>query len=101
MKFKTLPAAMLAAGVLAVSTAGAFSLKPNWMKGGESTVAAAAVNPQSANAAPAPVAPIATQGGLVPNYRAIVAQYGPAVVGVTVSGMHKVSLEEQQQQQAL
>lgn len=98
MKFKTLPAALLATGVLAVSTAGAFSLKPDWMKGGESKVAvAAAVSPQT-NPAQAPVPPVATQGGLVPNYRAIVAQYGPAVVGVTVSGLHKASLEEQQQQ---
>ena len=31
----------------------------------------------------------------VPNYRAIVKQGGPAVVGVTVAGMHKASAEEQ------
>jgi serine protease Do len=43
---------------------------------------------------PAAVPMIAAQGR-VPDYRAIVKQFGPAVVGVTVSGMHKASLEEQ------
>jgi serine protease Do len=36
---------------------------------------------------------LASQG--VPNYRAIVKAFGPAVVGVTVAGMHKASAEEQ------
>jgi serine protease Do len=98
---KKLPAALLAAGVLAVGTASAIGL-PDWIKGEPKPTAAAAVTPKPADAPPAPVAPIPVQGGaLVPNYRAIVAQFGPAVVGITVSGMHKVSLEEQQQQQQL
>jgi biopolymer transport protein ExbB/TolQ len=46
----------------------------------------------------APVAPIPAQG-VVPNYREIFAQAGPAVVGVTVSGVHKLTAEEQQMQQ--
>jgi S1-C subfamily serine protease len=33
---------------------------------------------------------------VVPNYRAIFAQAGPAVVGVTVSGTHKLSADEHQ-----
>ena len=31
----------------------------------------------------------------VPNYRAIVKTFGPAVVGVTVAGTHKATMEEQ------
>ena len=31
----------------------------------------------------------------MPNYRAIVKQSAPAVVGVTVEGMHKMTAEEQ------
>jgi serine protease Do len=43
-------------------------------------------------AAPAAAAPIpALSGGAAPNYRAIVARYGPAVVGITVDGSVKVS----------
>jgi serine protease Do len=43
---------------------------------------------------PAAVAPIAAPAGAVPNYRQIVQSYGPAVVGVTVEGMHKASAAE-------
>jgi serine protease Do len=39
-------------------------------------------------AAPAPV-PMVAGNGQVPNYRAIVQQFGPAVVGITVAGTHK------------
>ena len=35
--------------------------------------------------------------GQVPNYRAIVKQFGPAVVGVTVAGTHKADAEGQRQ----
>jgi serine protease Do len=95
MKIKPLSAAMLAAGLLAMGTAGAFDF-PQLFK--RDTKAAAAqsnsVTTPSANTAPAPV-PMLNAQGLVPNYRAIVKQSGPAVVGVTVQGMHKASLEEQ------
>jgi serine protease Do len=92
MKTQTLHAALVAAGVLAAGTAAAFSLNPSeWLKQ-DSKVAA--VNPAAAAPAPAPVPMIAAQGR-VPDYRAIVRQFGPAVVGVTVSGMHKASLEMQ------
>ena len=96
MKIKTLSAAMLAAGVLAAGTAGAINL-PNWLK----SDAKAAPEPNAAatpgtSAAPVPMldAKFDTRG-LVPDYRAIVKQAGPAVVGVTVAGMHKASAEEQ------
>ena len=91
MKIKTLNAALLAAGVLAVGTAGAISLNPaDWLKrDAKSTTTTPAEAPP-----PAAVPMIAAQGH-VPDYRAIVKQFGPAVVGVTVSGMHTTSLEEQ------
>jgi serine protease Do len=93
MKLKPLSAALVAAGVLAVGTASAIDLTPNWFKSkpaaeqSTSTVAVADAAPQQ------PIPMIAAQG--VPNYRAIVKQAGPAVVGVTVAGMHKASAEEQ------
>jgi serine protease Do len=94
MKVKPLSAAMIAAGLLAAGTAGAFDLVPSWLKG------EAKAQPVQSNAAspvvsnPAPMLPLSAPGQ-VPNYRAIVKQAGPAVVGVTVAGMHKASAEEQ------
>jgi serine protease Do len=118
MKLNPLNATLVAAGVLAMGGAGAFSLKP-WFQdkpdipetppavvaaATPSTVttapAAAAATAGTAAAAMAPVAPIPAQA-VVPNYRAIFAQAGPAVVGVTVSGTHKLSAEEQQMQGGL
>ena len=106
MKLNPLNATLVAAGVLAMGTAGAFSLKPSWLGKNEApdstqaqTTQHAAVTTPSAPtvvaAAMAPVAPIPAQA-TVPNYRAIFAQAGPAVVGVTVSGTHKLSADEQQ-----
>jgi len=113
MKIKPLNAALVAAGVLLVGTAGAFSLKPQWLDGQskaavQTAAAAAAVTapaPRGAAvgvdaAAPAAL-PLVPAAGLVPDYRAIVRQGGPAVVGVTVAGLHKASREEQQQPQGL
>jgi serine protease Do len=91
MKIKALSAAMIAAGVLAVSTASALDLTPNWLKS-DSKPAAAAAPVSDANAPGAvPLLP-PLQGE--PNYRAIVKQFGPAVVGVTVAGLHKTSAAE-------
>ena len=88
MTLKTLNASLIAAGVLAVGTAGAFALKPEFIK------TSAAASNVAAVVAPAAVgAPVPAQA-MVPNYRAIVSQFGPAVVGVTVEGMHKVTREE-------
>lgn len=78
---------------LAGAGAGAFDL-PTWMhptRDKPTTSAPAAV--ESAVPAPAPVATLDSQG-LVPDYRGIVQRYGPAVVGVTVSGTRKASAEE-------
>jgi serine protease Do len=93
MKTQPLNTALIVAGVLAVGTAGAFGLRPDLLQkakaemlpaqaGGDIQLAAAA----PAAAAPAPLPMIA---GNVPNYRAIVQQFGPAVVGITVAGTHK------------
>jgi len=106
---KPLTAALVAGGVL-VSTAGAFSLHPGWLKGDAKTMApaatnaatngaaaatnAAAANGTAAAAATVPAAPVPMLAPSVPNYRAIVKQAGPAVVGVTVEGMHKATAEE-------
>ena len=93
MKIKPLSAALIAAGVLAVGTAGAIDLTPNWLKAKPAAAQPAAANAAVSDAsAPAPV-PLLPAAG-VPNYRAIVKQSGPAVVGVTVAGLHKASGEE-------
>ncbi len=93
MKLKSLNAGLLAAGLLVAGTAGAFNL-PDWLKpdSAKERAQVAAVSVTPAAAAMVPVAPIAPQSS-VPNYRAIFAQAGPAVVGVTVSGMHAASNE--------
>ena len=105
MKTKTLNTALIAAGVLAVGTAGAFSLNPGWLdkaKAGINPTAAPAVAQGSgdvqvaalsATAAPAPV-PMVAGNGQTPNYRAIVDQFGPAVVGITVAGTHKADADD-------
>jgi serine protease Do len=96
MNLKPLAAALLGAGVAVVGTTGAIEL-PRWLKG-DAQVAAV---PQAAPAAPAaermvppmPV-PMIAAPGQVPNYRAIVKQAAPAVVGITVQGTHRVTAEE-------
>jgi serine protease Do len=91
MNLKPLSAALVGAGLAVVGTAGAIDL-PHWLKG-DSQVAAV-----EAPAAPAiervvPAAPLAP--GQMPNYRAIVKQSAPAVVGITVEGTHRMTAEEQ------
>ena len=95
MNFKPLSAALLAAGVLTVGTASAIGL-PDWLKGKPavaSSDSAAKAIPVADASAPPPVPMLAAQA--VPNYRGIVKQFGPAVVGVTVAGTHKATAEEQ------
>ena len=86
MRMKSLSAAMVAAGVLAVGTAGALE----WGQGAASPrdVSVVAARTQVPAAPIAPIALIAT-----PDFRAIVKQAGPAVVGVTVEGMHRAGME--------
>ncbi|MEO8080448.1 MAG: Do family serine endopeptidase [Caldimonas sp.] len=94
MKLNSLSAALLAAGVTVVGTAGALDLTPSWLKHDDKTVAAAAATPQKGERVVPPLSPQIVAGGRVPNYRAIVKQSAPAVVGITVEGMHKASMEE-------
>jgi len=93
MKLNPLNAALLGAGVAVVGTAGAIDL-PHWLKHEPSPVVAQAQQAQQGERV-VPPAPLSTAPGQVPNYRAIVKQAAPAVVGVTVEGSHKTSLEEQ------
>ncbi len=99
MKTQPLTTALIAAGVLAVGTAGAFTLRPDLLdKAKAGLQPAQTATPQAAGdlqvaaltttAAPAPV-PMITGSVQVPNYRAIVQQFGPAVVGITVAGTQK------------
>ena len=93
MTFNRTPIAIVAAAVVAMGaagTAGAIDL-PTWLGGAKARpqqVAAAAT-------APAAPVPMLSAQGLVPDYRAIVKQASPAVVGITVAGTHRVSAEEQ------
>lgn len=95
-------AAVVAAGGLVAGSAGALDL-PHWLQRGEGrNDAAAAANTGTAppvDAAPAvtaaPPVPRLTAATGAPDYRAIVRLNGPAVVGVTVEGMHAASREEQ------
>jgi serine protease Do len=88
---KTLTAALLVSGVLAAGAAHAFSL-PQWLQPA-AKITTVAQNSAGPTVAPAPVPMIAAQGQ-VPDYRAIFKQAAPAVVGITVEGMHKVSADE-------
>jgi len=96
MKTKPLNTALIVAGVLAVGTAGAFSLKPAWLDKAKAEVLPAQTVSSgdvqlavlAPTAAPAAV-PMIAGDGQVPNYRAIVQRFGPAVVGITVAGTQK------------
>jgi serine protease Do len=94
MKTQPLTTALIAAGVLAVGTAGAITLRPDLLDKAKAGLQPAqpASDVQMAalttTAAPAAV-PMIAGSGQVPNYRAIVQQFGPAVVGITVAGTQK------------
>jgi len=93
MKIRPLTASLIAAGVLAGGTASAIDL-PGWLKGKPAPTQQSAAAPATPTTeAPAPVPMLSAQG--VPNFRAIVRQSAPAVVGVTVAGTHKASMEDQ------
>src|SRR5450755_3807147 len=92
MNLKPLSAALVGAGLAVVGTAGAIDL-PHWLKSDPQVVAA---TPQAAVAPERVVPPVPMiAAGQVPNYRAIVKQSAPAVVGITVEGTHKMTADEQ------
>lgn len=87
MKLNPLNSALVAAGVLAMGSAGAFSLPwQNKSADKPATVVAAATD---SHAVSVPLA-----AAEAPNYREIFKQNAPAVVNITVDGVHKVSAEE-------
>jgi serine protease Do len=93
-RLKTLTAALLASGVLAAGAVHAFSL-PAWLQPGGAKSSTVAQNSAGPTAAPPAAIPMLAAQGQVPDYRAIFKQAAPAVVGITVEGMHKMSLDEQ------
>jgi serine protease Do len=104
---KPLAWGLLGAGVAVMGTAGALDL-PSWLHrsntvtapgaGGTSAAIAAAATGQQV--APTPITPPlpALPPGTAPNYRAIVQEFGPSVVHVSVAGTHKQTAEELQEQ---
>ncbi len=93
LRIKPLVASLAAAGVLAGGSAAAFGFKLPWNKDDTTVTAQAATTATApAVAAVAPLAPIAPT--TAPNFRAIVQQAGPAVVGVTVEGTRKASVDD-------
>jgi serine protease Do len=107
---KPLAWGLLGAGVAVMGTAGALDL-PSWLRhstaatapgaGGTSAAIAAAATGQQV--APTPVTPPlpALPPGTAPNYRAIVQEFGPSVVHVSVEGTHKQTADEIQEQGGL
>ena len=93
---KPLAWSLLGGGLAVMTTAGAIDLP--WFN--SKSKAPAPISPQTPVAAAAQTATLAPlpalPPGSAPNYRAIVQQYGPAVVGVTVQGLHKTTIEEAQ-----
>jgi serine protease Do len=89
-------AALLGAGVTLSTTAAGWGL-PGWLQAKAPSDAAAGAAP-TAVAAAAAVATAPTTAAApaqaLPNYRAIVQSQGPAVVGITVAGLHKASAED-------
>lgn len=87
-------AALLGAGVTLTTTASGWTL-PALFKDKPAAAVAAADTPAPATvvaAAPATASPVAAAvppATTTPNYRAIVQSQGPAVVGITVAGLHK------------
>ena len=93
-------AALLGAGVTLSTTASGWGL-PGWLQAKSPSTAstsgeAPAGMTATAAAAAVTAAPAATNlpAPALPNYRAIVQNQGPAVVGITVAGLHKASADD-------
>jgi serine protease Do len=104
---KPLAWGLLGAGVAVMGTAGALDL-PSWLHHSAAAPAAATTAAGTGNAAAAVAAATGQQvnptpqtppipplpPGTAPNYRAIVQEFGPCVVHVSVEGTHKPTAEE-------
>jgi len=96
MNMKPLVYALAAAGLVAAGSTGAINLNPStWLAKDAPAATAPAAAPVLLAAAPAPVPPL--PAGSTPNFRAIVQQAGPAVVGVMVEGTRKPEAGEGQE----
>lgn len=86
MKKKVLILTLVAIGMAIAASSAGFDLNPkNWfMRSISSGNDSSLIN----LASPVPVFVAPLPPGITPNYRAIAQQAGPAVVGVTVSGLH-------------
>ena len=94
--FKPLAWSLLGGGLAVMTTASAIDL-PWFNSKHKAAAAASAQTPVAAAAQSALQVPLpALPPGSAPNYRAIVQQYGPAVVSVTVQGLHKTTQDEAQ-----
>ncbi len=93
MQLKPLNAALLAAGVTAAGVVVAFEM-PTWLASQEKAAVTTQVATTAATATPAAAKIRAPQ--TLPDYRAIVKQAGPAVVGISVSGMREAAAEGRQ-----
>lgn len=92
MTRKTLILSLIAAGLVLAATSTALDLRPSaWLfqkdepATGQTVVAAAST-----------ATPLSAPASGVPNFRAIVQQWGPAVVGITVAGLHRPGPDEMQ-----
>jgi serine protease Do len=97
MKRKTLILTLIAAGLIVAASSAALNLYPQRWFGKDGPIATAPATSPIVDTLPTPVTPTpvpAFPAGSTPNYRAIVQQAGPAVVGVTVAGLHKAGSDE-------
>lgn len=96
MTRKKLILTLIAAGLVLAASSAAFNFNmPDWYAKDNAAIShtGGAPAPTTNTSEPQiPVAPLAA--GTTPNYRAIVQQVGPAVVGVTVAGLHKATPDE-------
>ena len=91
MKAKTWVLTLAAVALIAAATSAAFNLNPGtWLA--KETASAQSPSKPVVGADQPPPQPIPP--GTMPNYRAIVQQSAPAVIGVTVAGQHSVGPDE-------
>ena len=92
MKAKTWVLTLAAVALIAAATSAAFNLNPATWLAKDTASAPSPSIPVANTPPPPPQQPIPP--GTTPNYRAIVQQAAPAVVGVTVAGQHTLGPDE-------
>ncbi|RFO97452.1 peptidase [Rhodoferax lacus] len=96
MQAKNWMLTLVGAVLILAATAAAYNHRnDNWLAMDGSPTRAASPAPAVTGALTAPAVPAApVQPGTTPNFRAIVQQAAPAVVGVTVAGQHAVGADQ-------